>query len=122
MTLTVPKLRHTDREAAREILTRKIASERKCLADPLCFTTIDPNYLIADAEWRLRWIDCAPEGANHLCAPMQDKTGTPMGTAWNENLGPNEALRDARAARGLHPLTGAARSKSLGRSRTNEHR
>jgi hypothetical protein len=99
---------HHDREAAREALTRKIAGERKLLADPQGFSTIDPNWLIADAEWRLRWIDCAPDGANHIVAPLQDKAGVPMGTARNENVGPGRALREARAARGLHPIAGAA--------------
>jgi len=94
------------REDARELLTAKIAHERRCLADPHSFSTIDPNYIIADAEWRLRWIDCAPNGANHQVAPMQDKRGVPMGEARNENIGPCEALRNARVARGLHPISG----------------
>jgi hypothetical protein len=71
------------------------------------FSSVDPNYLIEDAEFRLRWIDCAPEGANHLIAPMQDKHGVPCGTAWREDVGPNRALRDARAQRGLNPFSGA---------------
>lgn len=107
--------RLTDRETAREKLVAKVEDQtrlRDQIADPTIplhrkpFTTIDPQYLIDDAEWRLRWIDCAPEGANHLLAPMQDKQGVPMGTAWNENVGPNEALRNARAARGLNPFSG----------------
>jgi hypothetical protein len=98
--------RFTEREAAREILTRKIEGQRRILADPNGFATVDPNYLIEDAEFRLRWIDCAPEGANHLVAPMQDKRGVPMGGVFNENLGPNRELREARIARGLHPIAG----------------
>lgn len=82
----------TDREAARSALTAKVASQRGELA--------------ADAAWRLRWIDCAPAGANHLLAPLQDKRGVPMGGVYHENLGPSQALREARARRGLHPLTG----------------
>lgn len=99
-------VRH-DREEARTILTTKIDSQRRLLADPLGFSTIDPNYLIEDAEFRLRWIDCAPEGANHCVAPGQDKDGVPMGSNRCENLGPCQALRDARIARGLHPIVGA---------------
>lgn len=95
------------REEARAILTTKIESERRALADPRSFSTTPPAYLIADAEWRLRWIDCAPEGANHQCAPLQDKRGVPMGGVYDENVGPNEALRNARIARGRHPISGA---------------
>lgn len=95
------------REEAREALTAKIEHERRCMADPQLFATIDPSYLIQDAEWRLRWINCAPEGARHCVAPLQDKNGVPMGTAWSEDVGPCKALREARAARGLDPLTGA---------------
>jgi hypothetical protein len=94
------------REQARELLTRKIERARRWLADPYGFATISPHYLIEDADWRLRWIDCAPEGANHCCAPLQDKRGVPMGGVYDENVGPCKALREARAARGLHPLSG----------------
>jgi hypothetical protein len=107
----------TGREDARELLTAKLDRERQFLAAweaekhlPASlrrhFTTIDPRVIIKDAEWRLRWIDCAPDGANHQCAPMQDKRGVPCGTTWNENVGPGLALREARAARGLNPLSG----------------
>lgn len=89
-----------DRETAREVLTRKVSAR-----DPL-FATIDPSYLRADAENRLRWIDCAPDGARHCVAPLQDKQGIPMGGTWSENVGPSKALREARLARGLHPLVG----------------
>jgi hypothetical protein len=95
--------RFTDRETARELLTQKIARERRLLADPRGFSTIDPHWIIEDAEWRLRWLDCAPDGANHICAPLQDKRGVPMGGVHNENVGPCQATRDARAARGLTP-------------------
>lgn len=94
----------TDRETARAKLTAKIASQQRLLADPHAFATIDPNYIIADAEFRLRWIDCAPEGANHCLAPMQDKRGVPMGGVFNENVGPCKNLREARIARGRHPF------------------
>ena len=72
------------REEAREILTAKIASCRRQMDDPRAFSTTPPQYLIRDAEWRLRWIDCAPEGANHQCAPLQDKNGVPCGGTYNE--------------------------------------
>lgn len=112
--------RHCDREYARRALTEKIAGQTR-LRDAIeaerellpsmrrTFTTIDPTYLIEDAEWRLRWIDCAPAGANHLLAPMQDKRGVPLGTHFNENVGPCQALRDAYAARGLCPFGGGRR-------------
>jgi hypothetical protein len=100
---------YTAREDARAKLEAKIASERRHLADPLAFATIDPHYLIADAEWRLRWLDCAPAGANHLLAPLQDKRGVPMGGVHREDVGPCKALREARAARGLDPLSPAGR-------------
>lgn len=92
------------RDEARSALVSKIAREHKHLADPRAFSTIDPNYLIRDAEFRLRWIDCAPEGARYCVAPLQDKNGVPMGGTWSENLGACKALREARTARGLHPL------------------
>lgn len=92
--------RFIDREAAREILTHKVNA-----ADPV-WSTIDPAFIRNDAAWRLRWIDCAPEGANHQCAPLQDKRGIPMGGNYNENIGPNAAVRKARAARGRHPISG----------------
>lgn len=104
------------REEAREVLTRKIESARRALADPHSFSTYPPEALIDDAEWRLRWIDCAPEGANHQCAPMQDKTGTPMGGAWGEDVGDGKALRGARVARGLPPH-GVGRETSAGGER-----
>jgi hypothetical protein len=97
---------YTSREDARRMLAAKIERARRHLADPRAFATIDPHYIIADAEWRLRWLACAPDGANHCVAPLQDKRGVPMGTAWDENVGPSQALRDARAARGLNPFSG----------------
>jgi len=95
-----------DRETARAALIAKIAGQKRILNDPLGFATIDPNILIADAEFRLRFIDCAPDGARHCTAPLQDKNGTPMGGVFNENLGPNRALREARIARHLNPFSG----------------
>jgi len=61
-----------DRDAVREYLTEKIAGQRRTLADPHSFTTVDPNFIIADAQWRLRWLDCAPAGARYGAAPLQD--------------------------------------------------
>lgn len=109
----------TDRETAREKLTAKLEREQRLLAKieeerklpascRTTFTTFSPNWIIEDAEWRLRWLDCAPEGANHQLAPLQDKNGVPMGGVYNENVGPGEALRNARAAHGRNPLSGAA--------------
>jgi hypothetical protein len=106
-----------NREEAREILQEKIASqtrlrnkiEQERSLSPqfrTTFTTIDPSYLIDDAEWKLRWIDCGPDSANYLVAPMQDKMGIPCGTCWSENVGPNEALRQARINYGLNPFSG----------------
>lgn len=97
------------REEARAILTTKIESERRLQIEierGTGFATTPPAYLIADAEWRLRWIDCAPEGANHQCAPLQDKRGVPMGGVYNENLGASQAVRDARVERGRDPISG----------------
>lgn len=99
----------TDRETARERLTTKLAGQRKILADfekyppgdhRRPFTYIDPQFLIDDAEFRLRWIDCAPEGANHITAPLQDKDGVPCGGNVREDVGPGKALRAAYAKRG----------------------
>lgn len=97
---------YNDRETARAKLVTKIESLERQIADPHAFATIDPHYLIADAKHRLRWLDCAPEGANHCIAPLQDKRGVPMGTARDENVGPCEALRNARARRGINPFGG----------------
>lgn len=94
---------HLDREEARKLLTDKIVYEQKIL-DQKLFSTYDPRWIIEDAKFRLRWIDCAPEGANHLCAPLQDKNGVPMGGNYNENVGPGQNLREARKARGLNPF------------------
>jgi hypothetical protein len=95
-----------DRETARRKLLDKIASQNAGLGDSRYRSTIDPHFLIEDANWRLRWIDCAPEGANHQLAPLQDKQGVPCGGCWNENVGPNQSLRNARAARNLNPFGG----------------
>lgn len=93
------------RDEAREILTDKVASMRHAI-ETNQFSTIPPQALIDDAEHRLRWIDCAPEGARHCVAPLQDKAGVPMGTTWREGPtnAPGKALRQARIARGLHPF------------------
>jgi hypothetical protein len=106
MTVENSKPVFNDRETARRKLREKIESQQRLLADPHGFSSIDPSYLIADAEWRLRWIDCAPDGANHHLAPMQDKRGIPMGGVHREDVGPCQALRDAREARGLNPFCG----------------
>ncbi len=106
---------NTDREEAREMLLSKVERYTRVaalIADPSIplhrkpFSTHDAGQIAADAEWRLRWIDCAPEGANFLLAPLQDKRGVPCGDAYREDVGPGEALRNARAARGLCPFSG----------------
>lgn len=89
------KPQHITRDDARERLVAKVENYRRAVADPRHFATVDPQIILDDAEWRLRWLDCAPDGANHQLAPMQDKTGTPMGMAFGENVGPCRALRDA---------------------------
>jgi hypothetical protein len=90
-----------DREQAREYRMREM-SRAKAI-----FCTY-PDYLTRQwAIWGLWWIDCAPEGANHILAPLQGKDGRPMGVSDNnENLGPNQALREARRKRGLNPFNG----------------
>jgi hypothetical protein len=96
---------HTDRETARVKLMAKIADTKRGIENK-SFSTYPLDALLADAEFRLRYLDCAPEGANHLLAPLQDKRGVPMGNAWNENIGPGVHLRNARVARGLNPFSG----------------
>ena len=93
------------REQAREYLVARLAA----LAPD--FTNYDDGALRAFAADRLRWIDCAPEGARHCVAPLQDKHGEPMGATWHENVGPCKALREARAARGLDPFSGLKGAK-----------
>jgi hypothetical protein len=95
-----PRSRHTDREAARATLTAKAERYERAVNDPKHFATIPPQVILEDTLWRLRWIDCAPEGANHQTAPMQDKNGTPMGMVFSENIGPSKASRDSMANRG----------------------
>lgn len=92
------RAQHHDREAAREAYAQRIATAMP--GEP------DPYDLVPFAEWGLQWIDCAPEGANHLVAPLQDKRGIPMGGVYNENIGASRALREARAKRGLDPNSG----------------
>jgi hypothetical protein len=91
------RARRIDRESARESLTKKAAKCRRDLATtPRPFSTVDPAVILADAEWRLRWIDCAPAGANHQIAPMQDKRGVPMGGVFYESVeAGSKALREA---------------------------
>lgn len=97
-----------DRETARRSLTDKVAHYTRAMSDPRHFSTVDPAFIRDDAAFRLRWIDCAPDGANHQTAPLADKRGTPMGYAIDENVGACQTLRAARARRGRHPLTGLA--------------
>jgi hypothetical protein len=87
--------RFIDRESARKTLEKKVAAYTKAIDDPNHFSTVDPRFILDDAVFRLRWIDCAPEGANHQTAPLADKTGTPMGGVFDENVGPGRAMREA---------------------------
>jgi hypothetical protein len=95
--------RFSDREQARAYLIEKIEAERRLLADPRGFSTFDPNWIIEDAEFRLRWLDCAPAGAKFCGAPLQDKHGVPCGGNSNENVGPNQTIRAWRANKGFTP-------------------
>ena len=96
---------HTDREYARDYLARKVASQQAALLDPASFSTFSPRTLIEDAEWRLRWIDCAPDsGVNFILAPLQDKRGVPCGGAWSENVGACKEVREARVRLGRDPI------------------
>lgn len=103
---------HT-REEARAKLTAKIADQENIRDDPKRFSTYDPQAIIDDAEFRLRWIDCAPDEANHQTAILMDKDGVPLGGNYDENLGPCKGLREARASRGRHPLGGQAAKFSV---------
>lgn len=98
--------RKTDREEARAYLLKKVADAKRAMADPRHFSTYPVSEILRDAEWRLRWIDCAPEGARFGLAPLQDKNGIPCGGTWNENVGPNQAMREARLAHGRNPFGG----------------
>ena len=113
MGTTTSRARHTSREDARERLTRT-ATEHRDMAEKMRtmspydhrrpFCTYDPDQLADYAEWCLRWIDCAPEGANHLIAPLQGWDGTPMGgrnplTPWGT---PGPDMRAAYEARGVN--------------------
>lgn len=55
-----------------------------------------------------RWMDCAPDGALFLIAPFMGLDGTPF--VGQVAVGPqgryDKSLREARTARGLHPLGG----------------
>jgi hypothetical protein len=94
-----------DREYARDYLTRTARHHREAEARGV-FATFPRDSVYLHCEHVLRWLDCAPEGARFQLAPMQDKTGAPCGTVFDENIGAGKALRNARARRGLHPLTG----------------
>lgn len=100
--------RTTDREQARATLLTKVESCRVHEADQLLpayarkhFCTYDPKAMREDAEFRLRWLDCAPEGARFVTAPLMDKQGTPLGMNNDENIGPGKAMREAYARRGF---------------------
>jgi hypothetical protein len=95
----------TNREQAREYLTDTAARMRAAeLRGDFC--TFPRSSVYLHCEHVLRWIDCAPAGARFQLAPMQDKRGESMGMHFDENIGPNVHLRNARAKRGLCPFSG----------------
>jgi hypothetical protein len=91
---------------ARKHYASGLLREYKSLEDPRAFSTFSRTDLIAFYIERLRWIECAPEGAWFTVAPMQDKRGVPCGVAYLEDVGPGRALREARVRFGVHPLSG----------------
>lgn len=67
----------------------------------------NPNPMVSkNAAWVLRWMGCAPAGAAFTLAPLMDKTGTPCGDKWDENIGADAGVRNARAKYGRHALSG----------------
>lgn len=93
-------------QGARKHYAQGLLSQYKSLEDPHAFSTYSRTDLIAFYIERLRWIECAPEGAWFTVAPMQDKLGVPCGTTYHEDVGPGQALRKARIRIGVHPLSG----------------
>lgn len=51
-----------------------------------------------------RYAHCAPAGARFIPAPLMDFQHVSCGQATSMNVGPCKALREARMARGNHPL------------------
>ena len=93
------------REEARSYYERNIPATLESIRRG-DFCTHDQGYLVRFMKFNQRWIDCAPEGAGFILAPLQDFAGVPCGPATDMNVGPNEALRNARAKRGLCPFSG----------------
>lgn len=91
---------------ARKYYAEGLLSQYKSLEDPRSFSTYSRTELIAFYIDRLRWIECAPEGAWFIVAPMQGKDGVPCGLIRDENVGPSKALRRARIRHGVHPFSG----------------
>lgn len=103
------KLDIRDREAVRSYLEREIARPAPE------FSTYDPEWIRRYQRHALSFLDCAPAGATFIVAPLAGWNGKPQnfntGENWKEIAGPAgfacKAIREARAGRGLHPLTGA---------------
>lgn len=93
MTKLPDNARFTSREQAREYLTAEVARQLRQLADPNDFCTYDRNWLLAYQRRLLRWLNCAPEGANHLVAPLQGRYGVPCGERGSYDVGPSEGMR-----------------------------
>lgn len=95
------KLDYHDREACREWLQRQVDKP-----DPE-WSTHDPATLRRYQQKVLRWMDCAPEGAAFLVAPLLGFDLKPMGgrsphgPAWC----PCKRIRDLRAADGYDPTS-----------------
>ena len=90
-------------QEARKHYARGLLSQYESFEDPHAFSTYSRTDLIRFFIDRLRWIECAPEGAWFTVAPMQDKRGVPCGLDYRENLGPSKALRAARVRHGRDP-------------------
>lgn len=97
--------RSSDLRGARKHYAQGLLTQYESLEDPLAFCTYSRTDLIAFYIDRLRWIECAPEGAWFQVAPMMDKRGVSCGTDYSEDVGPSQGLRAALARRGRNPFT-----------------
>lgn len=103
------RLNQYDRESVRAYYLARIESARRG-KEARDFCTWDFDEQVSWYEWRLRWLDCAPDGAHFTTAPLQGKSGIPLdGNHDCENVGPNKAVREARIRHGVHPLMGISR-------------
>lgn len=80
------------------------------------FSSYDPKWIKRYQRHVLRWLGCAPAGAVFLIAPLVGWDGKPpnfsTGEGFKDPAGPSgyvcKNVREARARRGNHPLTGVA--------------